>query len=92
MLKIDKGQLSRWENESPRLTLDNLGRALAGYGASLRDLVAAMEDSLALRTSVEDPDPTVKEQLRSLTEAVRQLEERQAEIESRMERLERAQG
>jgi transcriptional regulator with XRE-family HTH domain len=30
VLKIDKGQLSRWENESPRPTLDNLGRALAG--------------------------------------------------------------
>ena len=41
-LKIDKGQLSRWENECPRPTLENLGRLLAGYGASVADLSAIL--------------------------------------------------
>src|SRR4028119_464049 len=41
-LKIDKGQLSRWENENPRPTLENLGRLLAGYGATVGDLAAAL--------------------------------------------------
>ena len=40
---IDKGQLSRWENESPRPSLENLGRLLAGYKATLGDLVAILE-------------------------------------------------
>lgn len=41
-LQIDKGQLSRWENENPRPSLENLGRALAGYGATMADLSQAM--------------------------------------------------
>jgi len=40
VLKIDKGQLSRWENENPRPTLENLSRLLAGYGSTVADLSA----------------------------------------------------
>lgn len=45
VLRIDKGQLSRWENENPRPTLENLGRLLAGYGATVADLVVALDPS-----------------------------------------------
>ena len=87
VVKIDKGQLSRWENENPRPTLDNLGRLLAGYGASLADLVAALEVDALMGTYPEDRGPSAGG-LEPLTEAVRLLEERQAAIESRVERLE----
>src|SRR4028119_2163033 len=33
-LKIDKGQLSRWENENPRPTLEDLGTTAAGCRAA----------------------------------------------------------
>ena len=92
VVKIDKGQLSRWENENPRPTLDNLGRLLAGYGASLTDLVAAMEVGALVETYPEDPGPPTRERHGPLAEAIRLLEERQAELESRVERLEQARG
>lgn len=45
VLRIDKGQLSRWENENPRPTLENLGRLLAGYRATVEDLAVALDPS-----------------------------------------------
>jgi transcriptional regulator with XRE-family HTH domain len=43
-LGFDKGQLSRWENESPRPTLENLGRLMVAYEVRLADLVALLEE------------------------------------------------
>ena len=80
-LKIDKGQLSRWENESPRPTLENLGRLLVGYGATVSDLAVALGEAA--------PGPSDEELIRSLTEAIRRVEGRQIETESRIERLEK---
>ena len=89
-LKIDKGQLSRWENESPRPTLENLGRLLAGYGATLSDLAAALGGTVP--QPVEDRAPTDDELIRSLAEAIRRVEGRQVETESRVERIEKDLG
>jgi transcriptional regulator with XRE-family HTH domain len=102
-LKIDKGQLSRWENENPRPTLENLGRLLAGYGATVGDLAvelgvavvppAATEAKSAPAAegvgggSAEKRVPTDEELIRSLAEAIRRVEGRQVETESRMERI-----
>lgn len=89
-LKIDKGQLSRWENESPRPTLENLGRVLAGYGATVSDLAVALDGGSAAQP-IEDRGPTDEELIKSLAEAIRRVEGRQVETESRIERLEKDQ-
>lgn len=86
-LKIDKGQISRWENEIPRPTLENLGRVLAGYSATLSDLDVALRGEQAAIAKAEGP--TDEELIRSLTEAIRRVEGRQAETEERVERLEK---
>jgi transcriptional regulator with XRE-family HTH domain len=86
-LKIDKGQLSRWENESPRPTLENLGRVLAGYGATVSDLAVALGGGTAAKPMA-DPGPSDEDLLTSLAEAIRRVEGRQVETESRVERLE----
>lgn len=87
-LGIDKGQLSRWENESPRPTLENLGRLLAGYGATVSDLAVALDGS-APQPVAEDGGPTDEELIKSLAEAIRRVEGRQVETESRVDRLEK---
>ena len=87
-LKIDKGQLSRWENENPRPTLENLGRVLAGYGATAKDFATALEGGSALQP-VADRAPSDEELLKSLAEAIRRVEGRQVETETRVERLEK---
>jgi transcriptional regulator with XRE-family HTH domain len=87
VLKIDKGQLSRWENEIPRPTLENLGRVLAGYGATLSDLDVALRGEQAAIAKAEGPSD--EELIRSLTDAIRRVEGRQAETEERVERLEK---
>ena len=92
VLRIDKGQLSRWENENPRPSLENLGRLLAGYGASLADLVAALEGGAEAPSAPVDRSPSDEELIRSLTEAIRRVEGRQVETESRVERLEKGLG
>lgn len=86
-LKIDKGQLSRWENENPRPTLENLGRVLAGYGATAMDFATALDGGAALQP-VADRTPSDEELLKSLADAIRRVEGRQVETESRVERLE----
>ena len=88
-VRIDKGQLSRWENESPRPTLENLGRLLAGYGATAMDLAVALEGGAASRAKAETQGPSDEELIRSLAEAIRRVEGRQVETESRVERLEK---
>lgn len=91
-LGIDKGQLSRWENEIPRPTLENLGRLLAGYGATVADLAAALGVSAAAPAAAEMPGeegPSAEELIRSLAEALRRVEGRQMETEGRVERIER---
>jgi transcriptional regulator with XRE-family HTH domain len=87
-LTIDKGQLSRWENENPRPTLENLGRVLAGYGATVADLATALDGSSALQP-VADRTSSDEELLKSLADAIRRVEGRQVETESRVERLEK---
>jgi transcriptional regulator with XRE-family HTH domain len=90
-LKIDKGQLSRWENESPRPSLENLGRLLSGYGAMLADLSAVLMgdgESLSKAGVAAERGPSDEELIRSLTEAIRRVEGRQVETEERVERLE----
>lgn len=86
-LKIDKGQLSRWENENPRPTLENLGRVLAGYGATVVDLAGMMSGEL--RPAAQELEPPDHELIRSLAEAIRRVEGRQVETEGRVERIER---
>lgn len=86
-LKIDKGQLSRWENENPRPTLENLGRVLAGYGATVSDLAVALSGDSAVEPV--DRGPSDEELIRSLAEAIRRVEGRQVETESRIERIEK---
>jgi transcriptional regulator with XRE-family HTH domain len=92
VLKIDKGQLSRWENEKPRPTLENLARLLAGYGASVADLAGALEGGAVVQPPVAERRPTDEELIRSLTEAIRRVEGRQVETEDRVGRLERDRG
>jgi transcriptional regulator with XRE-family HTH domain len=87
-LKIDKGQLSRWENDVPQPSLENLGRVLAGYGASVADLAEALEAVPTSRAG-EDRGPSDEELIRSLAEAIRRVEGRQVDTESRVERIER---
>lgn len=102
-LKIDKGQLSRWENENPRPTLENLGRLLAGYGCTMADLAVAMELNVTSLSAEEleakvDADAGGKhwqwfreeeQYLRDLKTVIQQMEQRQLEAEQRLARLER---
>lgn len=88
-LKIDKGQLSRWENENPRPTLENLGRLLAGYGSTVSDLAIALGGSSSGTEALKDQGPSDEELLRSLAEAIRRVEGRQGEMEGRVEQLEK---
>jgi transcriptional regulator with XRE-family HTH domain len=85
-LTIDKGQLSRRENENPRPTLENLGRVLAGYGATVSDLAALLGDGSMSRPRAEGP--TDEELLKSLADAIRRVEGWKEETDSRIERLE----
>jgi transcriptional regulator with XRE-family HTH domain len=98
-LKIDKGQLSRWENENPRPTLENLGRVLAGYGSTMADLAAAMGVSGTAEEGEAgtEADSGVRqsqwfkedeEHLRDLKKVIRHMEKRQLEAERRLARLE----
>lgn len=90
-LKVDKGQLSRWENEIPRPTLENLGRLLAGYGATVADLAVALGQEPELPEPAADPVPggTDTDLVRSLAEAIRRIEGRQEDTENRVVRIER---
>lgn len=88
-LKIDGGQLSRWENEVTPPSLENLGRLLAGYGATVADLAEAL--GAAVRPAEEDLGST-DDLIRSLAEALRRVEGRQLETESRVDRIERGLG
>jgi transcriptional regulator with XRE-family HTH domain len=88
-LRIDKGQLSRWENENPRPTLENLGRLLAGYGATVSDLSVALRGDSAAKPMAEEQEPSDEDLIRSLAEAIRRVEGRQVETEGRVERLEK---
>src|SRR5215218_6828142 len=73
-LKIDKTQLSRWENENPRPTLENLNRVLAGYGATVSDLAVALGGRPAPQR---EERPSDEELLKSLAAAIRRVEGRQ---------------
>jgi transcriptional regulator with XRE-family HTH domain len=89
-LNIDKGQLSRWENEVPRPSLENLARLLAGYGATVADLAAALEQTTSEPSSSSAVSGVGEADLiRSLAEAIRRVEGRQEETDSRVERIAR---
>ncbi len=86
-LGFDKGQLSRWESEKPRPTLENLGRLLAAYGVGLADLVALLEEVRRPKRKTLDRLAYDAEMAR-LSELLRQMEENQAEAKSRLKTLE----
>jgi transcriptional regulator with XRE-family HTH domain len=91
-LNIDKGQLSRWENEVPRPSLENLARLLAGYGATVADLAVALEQTPSepsLSSAVAGGGVGEADLIRSLAEAIRRVEGRQEETDSRVERIAR---
>lgn len=88
-LGFDRGQLSRWEHDTPRPSLENLGRLLVGYGATVQDLAAALGSVTEAKV---ERSPSDEELIRSLTEAIRRVEGRQSETESRLERLEQDLG
>jgi transcriptional regulator with XRE-family HTH domain len=88
-LKIDKGQLSRWENENPRPNLENLGRALAGYGASVLDLGAVLRDEVPPGPRIENLAPADADLIRSLAAAIRRVEGVVDETVSRVDQLEK---
>jgi transcriptional regulator with XRE-family HTH domain len=87
VVHIDKGQLSRWEHNKPRPTLENLGKLMAGYGVTVADLAAAMEGAVAARKA-EDRGSADEELIRSLEEAIRRVEGRQDATEIRVARIE----
>ena len=88
-LKLDSGQLSRWENEVPRPSLENLGRVLAGYGATVADLAEEL-GAVAMAQPAEASDEAQPEELiRALVETMRRVEGRQMETENRVDRIER---
>jgi transcriptional regulator with XRE-family HTH domain len=91
-LNVDKGQLSRWENEVPRPSLENLARLLAGYGATVADLADALGEATpapSLGAAEEGMGIEDAGLLRSLVEAIRRVEGRQEDTDSRVERIER---
>lgn len=101
-LRVDQGQLSRWENDNPRPSLENLEKLLRGYGATAADLALALGAKPKLMTvepeeppkeaaekdAEEDLGPTDEELIRSLIQAIRRVEGWQEEAEGRFERLE----
>jgi transcriptional regulator with XRE-family HTH domain len=86
-LGFDKGQLSRWENESPRPTLDNLSRLLTRYRVSLKDLVNTLEEVRAPKRKPFNQLAYEMEMAR-LNELIRQMEKRQREAETRIREIE----
>lgn len=88
-LRFDSGQLSRWENEVAPPSLENLGRLLAGYGATVADLAEALGAVATAEAAKWVEGPTDEELIRSLVEAIQRVEGRQIETESRVERIER---
>ena len=87
-LGFERAQLSRWENDNLRPTLENLGRLLMGYGATLTDLANAISGDQPPTTELADRRPSDEELIRSLTEAIRRVEGRQIEAESRLRLIE----
>ena len=90
-LGFDKGQLSRWENESPRPTLENLGRLLVAYGVGLADLVALLEEVRRPKRKTLD-DLAYEAEKARFDEMIREMEARHAELESRLKALEAQSG
>lgn len=88
-LKIDKGQLSRWEHEVPRPTLENLGRLLAGYGATVVDLGYALAQIAETESKPRELGPPDEDLIQALVDAIRRVEGRQTETEDRLEQLEK---
>lgn len=87
---IDKGQLSRWENENPRPTLDNLGRLLVGYKTTVAELAVVLDGVARQFAPPPKRGPTDEELIQALADAIRRVEGRQVEVEGRLEeRLER---
>ena len=87
-LGFERAQLSRWENDNLRPTLENLGRLLMGYGATLTDLANAIGGDQPPTATSEDRRPSDEELIRALTEAIRRVESRQIEAERRLQEIE----
>jgi len=86
-LGFDKGQLSRWESENPRPTLENLGRLLVAYRVELVDLVALLEkDPRPRQKTLEDVVSEAK--MARLNELIREMTERHDALESRLKAIE----
>ncbi len=90
-LGFDSGQMSRWESEVTPPSLENLGRLLAGYGASVIDLGEALGANALALPAVEG-EPPGGDLIRALVEAIQRVEGRQLETESRVDRIERGLG
>jgi transcriptional regulator with XRE-family HTH domain len=98
-LGIDQGQLSRWERDSPRPSLENLNRVLTGYGVTLMDLAVLVcgepsepsepsEPAKPAKPETEDRGPTDEELIRALADAIRRVEGRQKVFEGRQKAVE----
>ena len=92
-LGFDNGQLSRWERDKPRPSLENLNRVLTGYGATLMDLAVlvcgeAAKPAEPAKPETEDRGPTNQELIRALADAIRRVERRQRVLEDRQTAVE----
>ena len=86
-LGFDQGQLSRWESENPRPTLENLGRLIVAYRVDLSDLVALLEKDPRPRQKTPEDVATAAKMAR-LDELIREVTARHDELESRLKAIE----
>jgi transcriptional regulator with XRE-family HTH domain len=90
-LGFDQGQLSRWESENPRPTLENLGRLIVAYRVELSDLVALLEKDPRPRQKTPEDVATATKMAR-LDELIREVTARHDELESRLKAIEARRG
>ena len=86
-LGFDQGQLSRWESENPRPTLENLGRLIVAYRVELSDLVALLEKDPRPRQKTPEDVATAAKMAR-LDELIREVTARHDALESRLKAIE----
>jgi transcriptional regulator with XRE-family HTH domain len=86
-LGFDQGQLSRWESENPRPTLENLGRLIVAYRVELSDLVALLEKDPRPRQKTPEDVATAAKMAR-FDELIREVTARHDALESRLKAIE----
>ena len=90
-LGFDQGQLSRWESETPRPTLENLGRLIVAYRVELSDLVALLEKDPRPRQKTPEDVATAAKMAR-FDELIREVTARHDALESRLKAIESRRG